>query len=99
MMGYAQVGVPLPRTAAQQYAATARLAVPRADAQPGDLVFWAYRPADPTTIHHVAIYVGAGRIVEAAHEGVPVHEVPMWNDGGLLAVATRPRALLTVAST
>ena len=39
MMGYAQVGVPLPRTAAEQFAATAGVAVPRADAQPGDLLF------------------------------------------------------------
>ena len=98
MMAYAQVGVPLPRTAAEQYAATARVAVPLADAQPGDLLFWAYRPADPATIHHVAIYVGPGRIVEAAHEGVPVHEVPVWNDGGLMPVVTRPAALRTAGT-
>jgi cell wall-associated NlpC family hydrolase len=92
MMGYAQVGVPLPRTAAEQYAATVQAAVPLALAQPGDLVFWADRPSDPSTIHHVAVYLGSGRIIEAATEGVPVHEVAIWNDGGLLAVATRPAA-------
>jgi hypothetical protein len=90
MMAYAQVGVPLPRTAAEQFSATAQFAVPLAGAQPGDLVFWAYQPADPSTIHHVAVYLGSGRIIEAATEGVPVHEVPIWNDGGLLPVATRP---------
>ncbi len=93
MMGYAQVGVPLPRTAAEQYLATAATAVPLAAAQPGDLLFWAVRQSDPATIHHVAIYAGAGQIIEAATEGVPVHEVPIWNDGGLLPVATRPFAL------
>jgi cell wall-associated NlpC family hydrolase len=92
MMGYAQIGVPLPRTAAEQYAATAQAAVPLAAAQPGDLVFWAYRPSDPSTIHHVAVYLGSGRIIEAATEGVPIHEVAIWSDGGLLAVATRPAA-------
>jgi peptidoglycan DL-endopeptidase CwlO len=92
MMGYAQVGVPLPRTAAGQYAATAQVAFPLAAAQPGDLVFWAYRPSDPTTIHHVAVYAGSGRIIEAATEGVPIHEVPIWDDGGLLPVVTRPAA-------
>jgi cell wall-associated NlpC family hydrolase len=90
MMAYAQVGVALPRTAAEQYAATADVALPLSEAQPGDLLFWAYRPADPATIHHVAIYVGAGRIIEAASEGVPVHDVPVWDDGGLLPVVTRP---------
>jgi NlpC/P60 family len=90
MMAYAQVGVALPRTAAEQYAGTAQFAVPLAAAQVGDLLFWAYRLSDATTIHHVAIYVGAGRMIEAATEGVPVHEVPVWNDGGLLPVATRP---------
>jgi hypothetical protein len=92
MMGYAQVGVPLPRTAAAQYAATAHTAVPLTAAQPGDLVFWAYQPSDPMTIHHVAVYLGSGQIIEAAHEGVPIHEVQIWNDGGLLPVATRPAA-------
>jgi cell wall-associated NlpC family hydrolase len=90
MMAYAQVGVALPRTAAEQYAATAHLAVPLTQAQPGDLLFWAYRLSDPSTIHHVAIYAGNGQIIEAATEGVPVHQVPIWNDGGLLAVASRP---------
>jgi cell wall-associated NlpC family hydrolase len=27
--------------------------------QPGDLVFYAYNTADPATIHHVGIYIGA----------------------------------------
>jgi cell wall-associated NlpC family hydrolase len=94
MMGYGQVGVPLPRTAAAQFAATAKTAVPLGAAQPGDLVFWAYRPSDPLTIHHVAVYAGAGRIIEAATEGVPIHEVPIWDDGGRLPIVTRPIALM-----
>jgi cell wall-associated NlpC family hydrolase len=98
MMGYAQVGIHLPRTAAEQYAATARTAVPLTALEPGDLLFWAYRPSDPATIHHVAVYVGGGRIVEAPREGVPIHEAPMWNDGGLLPVATRPRSLAAVGA-
>jgi cell wall-associated NlpC family hydrolase len=93
MIGYAQIGIPLPRTAAEQYAATARTAVPLSGLEPGDLLFWAYQPSDPATIHHVAIYVGGGHIVEAAREGVPIHETIMWSDGGLLPVATRPGAL------
>jgi hypothetical protein len=96
LMAFARVGVSLPRTAAEQYRATARTAVPLERLQPGDLVFWAYRPSDPATIHHVAVYAGAGRIIEAAREGVPVHKVPLWNDGGLLPVGTRPIALAPV---
>jgi cell wall-associated NlpC family hydrolase len=33
--------------------------------QPGDLVFYAYNTADPATIHHVGIYIGAGNMIDA----------------------------------
>ena len=38
------------------------------DLRPGDLVFWASNPGNPTTIHHVAIYLGNGQIVRGAGE-------------------------------
>jgi cell wall-associated NlpC family hydrolase len=46
--------------------------------QPGDLVFWATDPNDPATIHHVAMYVGAGQVIEAPESGQRIKIVPMW---------------------
>ncbi len=52
-----QAGRSLPRTAAGQYAGTSR--VSRAQAQPGDLVFFSQRGG----IDHTGIYLGGGRFI------------------------------------
>jgi cell wall-associated NlpC family hydrolase len=41
----------------------------RADLQPGDLMFFAYDTSDPSTIHHVSIYIGNGKMIEAPYTG------------------------------
>jgi hypothetical protein len=67
---YGRLGVELPRVAADQ--AHAGAAVPSLDqAQPGDLVFFG-SPA-----HHVGIYAGGGKMVDAPHTGssVGVHSL------------------------
>ena len=54
--------------------------------QPGDLLVYAATPHDPSSIHHVALAVGAGRMVEAAAPGVPVRITRIrW--GGLVGAA------------
>ncbi len=58
---YKQVGVTLPRSAAEQ--AGVGTEVPEDQLQPGDLVFF-YNP-----IHHVAIYVGGGKVLHAPQSG------------------------------
>ena len=63
-----QLGVLTPRTAAQQYA-SAR-SIPRADLQPGDLVFFRLSGA----VSHVGVYVGNGRFVHAPQSGERVRE-------------------------
>jgi cell wall-associated NlpC family hydrolase len=83
---YAVAGVHLPRTAAEQYGSGPH--VPLAYLEPGDLLFWATDPSDPTTIHHVAIYAGNGLMVSADHTGDTVRLQPVWWDG--YAGATRP---------
>jgi cell wall-associated NlpC family hydrolase len=83
---YAAAGINLPRTAAQQYLSGPH--VPLADLEPGDLLFWAFNPADPATIHHTAIYAGNGLMVSADHTGDVVRLQPVWWDG--YAGATRP---------
>jgi cell wall-associated NlpC family hydrolase len=60
------------------------------DLAPGDLLFWAVDVTNPATIHHVAMYVGAGRMIEAPRTGLTVRETAVPLDG--LIGAVRPGA-------
>jgi cell wall-associated NlpC family hydrolase len=63
--------------------------VPAAMVSPGDLLFYANDPPDPASIHHVAMAIGYGRMVEAPAPGIPVRVVAVrWP--GLFAVARPP---------
>ncbi|GLZ43689.1 C40 family peptidase [Actinokineospora sp. NBRC 105648] len=89
LQSYRSAGITLPRTSREQYKAGALLPVEQA--QPGDLLFWAYDESNPATIHHVAMYLGDGKIVEAQQTGVPVHIRPVsWTEGELMNQAVRP---------
>lgn len=91
LQAYRDAGISLPRTSREQWHAGAYLPVEQA--QPGDLLFWAHDTSDPRTIHHVAMYIGDGKMVEAQQNGVPVHIRPIeWTEGGLLDYAVRPGA-------
>jgi cell wall-associated NlpC family hydrolase len=67
---YASVGVSIPRVAADQWYAGPH--VPRDQLNPGDLVFFADNTNDPSTIHHVGIYVGGGAMIDAPHTGATI---------------------------
>ena len=85
---YAQAGVSIPRNSSAQYRALPK--VSRADLQRGDLVFWALDTSNPATIHHVAIYLGDGQILEAPESGKTIRVTSMrW--GGYIG-AVRPTA-------
>ncbi len=73
---YGQAGIALPRTAQQQHDAIT--AVTAAQAQPGDLVFW---NDGTTSVQHVAIYVGAGIVLEAPSTGSVVSYSPLSTIG------------------
>jgi cell wall-associated NlpC family hydrolase len=89
VQAFRSVGITLPRTSRQQYRAGAMLPVEQA--QPGDLLFWAYDKSNPATIHHVAVYIGDGKIVEAPRTGIPVRIREIrWSDRELMAQAVRP---------
>jgi peptidoglycan DL-endopeptidase CwlO len=89
LQAYRAAGITLPRVSREQYKAGALLPVQQA--QPGDLLFWAYDPGNPATIHHVAMYLGDGKIVEAQQTGVPVHVRPVkWTEAELVPQAVRP---------
>jgi len=92
---FAAAGVHLPRTAAEQ--ALAGAAVPLNQLQPGDLLFWAYDPADPGFVDHVAIYLGNGQMIEAPQTGFTVHVIPL--QGHLVgAVRINPAAATRLGS-
>lgn len=86
---YSSAGVKLERVANDQFGDGAHL--PVRDAKPGDLLFWAHDTANPVTIHHVAIYLGDGKIVEAPQTGIPVRVRKIdWNGPELMPQAVRP---------
>ncbi|HEY7640290.1 MAG TPA: C40 family peptidase [Steroidobacteraceae bacterium] len=71
---YDQVGIPVPRTAAEQFSAAKRIDLD--GLQPGDLLFFR---TQGQRISHVAIYTGEGRFVHAPRSGQPV-EFRMLDD-------------------
>ncbi|MFS0702794.1 C40 family peptidase, partial [Cellulomonas sp. 179-A 4D5 NHS] len=80
-------GVNLNRTSRDQYKQVLKISYD--SMRPGDLVFWSTDPNNPDKIHHVAMYVGGGQIMEAAREGVPVRLTSMrWS--GTMPYAGRP---------
>jgi cell wall-associated NlpC family hydrolase len=83
---YAAAGVALPRTSREQWFVGPHPTLDQL--QPGDLLFWATNTADPSTIHHVALYIGAGYMIEAPHTGAVVRVTPVYLDGYI--GATRP---------
>jgi cell wall-associated NlpC family hydrolase len=68
------LGIGVPRTAAEQYAAARR--VDMRQLAPGDLLFFKIRGGG---VSHVAIYAGEGRFVHAPQTGRPV-ELRTLND-------------------
>lgn len=93
MTAYAAAGVALPRTAREQFWAGTPVA--RSALLPGDLVFFAFDPTDPTTIHHVGMVVADGFMVHAPHTGDVVRVSPIWQQGyagAVRLVAAAPAA-------
>lgn len=70
MWAWARAGVSLPHNSGMQHEATPR--VPRSDWQPGDLLFFG------SPIHHVAMYIGNGQMVEAPYSGQQVRVVSAY---------------------
>jgi peptidoglycan DL-endopeptidase CwlO len=64
MMAWRSVGVSLNHNSRAQFGQTDRIAL--ADIAPGDLVFY----GDP--IHHLGIYIGGGKMIEAPRTGLVV---------------------------
>lgn len=80
---FAQAHVMLPRTADAQARFGRRIPAEAGVGalQPGDLVFFAYAPGSDSTIYHVGLYLGAGRMINAARPGTAVRTEPVWEHG------------------
>jgi len=88
---YAQAGVSLPRTAAEQETVGAE--VPSlAEAQPGDLVFYG-SPA-----YHVAIYAGNGMVIQAPTAGERVELAPVGTPTEIRDPTAAPAASASAAT-
>jgi cell wall-associated NlpC family hydrolase len=68
-------GISLPHYSVAQYSESTQ--VSGGSLQPGDLVFWG-SSSSPSSIYHVALYVGGGMIVQAPRTGQDVEEVSMY---------------------
>jgi cell wall-associated NlpC family hydrolase len=73
---WGHAGHPLPHSSEAQYSDTVH--VPISQLQPGDLVFYGMPP------HHVGIYVGGGRMINALHSGTNVEYDSIYMEGDLV---------------
>ena len=83
LYAYNAAGVALPRVSRNQFNAGRK--VPVSDLRAGDMVFF---KNGNNPIHHVAMYIGNGKMVEAPYTGADVRVVPL-RTRGLLPQATR----------
>ncbi|WP_338051207.1 C40 family peptidase [Pseudonocardia acidicola] len=84
---YAAAGIALPRTAQTQYNRGPHVTA-GAPLQPGDLIFY----GSPGKVHHVGMYIGDSRMVNAPTFGKPVQTAYYrWRGDDYLG-ATRPAA-------
>jgi cell wall-associated NlpC family hydrolase len=68
-------GISLPHYSVAQYEQSTPIS--RGSLRPGDLVFWG-SSSSPSSIYHVALYVGNGMIIQAPRTGRDVEEVSMY---------------------
>jgi NlpC/P60 family/Putative peptidoglycan binding domain len=91
LRAYQAAGISIPRVSRDQYRAGRHVHL--SQLLPGDLIFYTHAEEStvPAGIGHVAMYLGGGRIIEAAHRGVPIR-IASLRRPNLVAVATRPAA-------
>lgn len=70
---FKQVGISLPRTSSQQYAAVTHIS--RSEAKPGDLVFF----LSGGSVYHLGIYAGGGMMYDAPKPGGAVSKRAIWS--------------------
>jgi cell wall-associated NlpC family hydrolase len=94
MRSFQHAGITIPRVAADQYAGGGTK-VSLADAQAGDLLFFASDVSQPSTVYHVVMYVGHGKVLSAPFTGTDVQIQSLFTTN-LLPLVVRPTAGLTL---
>jgi cell wall-associated NlpC family hydrolase len=78
MRAWQHAGVNLPHYAASQYQLSTK--IPYAQMRPGDLIFYSNDTSKPWSIHHVTMYIGGGKMIEAPMTGYDVRIVSIrWS--------------------
>jgi cell wall-associated NlpC family hydrolase len=95
---YGQLGVSLPRTAAEQSTVGTPVAS-LADAQPGDLVFFAGSDGTATSPGHVGIYIGNGEMIDAPETGETVSVQPVGDPVAIRRIVDSGTAAASTTST
>ena len=80
-----QLGVHLPRTSEEQ-ATVGTPVASLADAQPGDLLFFAGSDGTAQSPGHVGIYVGNGQMIDAPYTGTTVQQQAVSSAGPVVAI-------------
>ncbi len=77
LAAYEQVGISLYHTVAMQWQTVHHIT--RSELAPGDLVFY-----ESSSLHHVAIYIGGGKVIHAPHTGdhVRIASIDMMHPWG-----------------
>jgi cell wall-associated NlpC family hydrolase len=102
---YKQAGIDLPGTSVKQakYCFDNGYTISKAELQPGDLIFWSNTASTEgrwRQIHHVGIYAGNGKVIEAKGSAGGVVVDDIWGEDGSkwkIAMYARPRANASVA--
>jgi cell wall-associated NlpC family hydrolase len=75
MRSWEAAGLVINRTSRDQYRQVQKITYE--SMRPGDLIFWGTDPLSSESVHHVAMYVGEGQMVEASRPGIPVRLTPI----------------------
>ena len=97
---YEQAGISIPSTSVKQakYCYDNGYTISKSELQPGDLIFWSNKESTEgrwMNIHHVGIYAGDGKVIEAKNStgGVVIDDI--WGENGSkweITMYARPRA-------
>ena len=79
LFAWAHAGVTLPHSSQAQYNLGRHVSF--GQLAPGDLIFYASNTSDPGTIHHVTLYIGGGKMIEAPHTGDVVKVSTVYTSG------------------
>ena len=82
LFAWAHAGVSLGHYTGSQWDAGRHVAY--SDLRAGDLVFFANDTSDPSTIHHVGLYMGNGQMINAPHTGDVVRIMSVAGFGGYI---------------